>query len=57
MNELTNVLGQIAAFMWGLPLVILLVGGGLFFVFHSRLLPYRYLKHAVDITSGKFSKE
>ena len=49
MNELTNVLGQIAAFMWGLPLVILLVGGGLFFVFHSRLLPYCYLKHAIGI--------
>ena len=57
MNKLANVLGQISAFMWGLPLVILLVGGGLFFVFHSRFLPYRYLKHAVDITSGKFSAE
>ncbi len=57
MNELTNILGQIATFMWGLPLVILLVGGGVFFVFHSRLLPYRHLKHAIDITSGKFSKE
>ncbi len=57
MTELTNLLGEIAAFMWGLPLVILLVGGGLFFVFHSRFLPYRYLKHAVDITSGKFSEE
>jgi len=57
MTELTQFFGKIAAFMWGLPLVILLVGGGLFFVFHSRFLPYRYLKHAVDITLGKSSKE
>lgn len=57
MQELTVILGQIAAFMWGLPLVILLVGGGLFFVIHSRLLPYRYLKHAMDITSGKYNKD
>jgi AGCS family alanine or glycine:cation symporter len=57
MNELASTLGEIAAFMWGLPLVILLVGGGLFFVFHSRFLPYRHLKHALDITLGKISKE
>jgi len=57
MIELTQFLGKVAALMWGLPLVILLVGGGLFFVFHSRFLPYRYFKHALDITSGKLSKE
>ena len=57
MDELTNTLAQISAFMWGLPLVILLVGGGLFFVFHSRFMPYLHLKHAVDITLGKFSEE
>ncbi|PCI62407.1 MAG: sodium/alanine symporter [Gammaproteobacteria bacterium] len=43
--------------MWGLPLVILLVGGGLFFVFHSGFKPYLYLKHALDITLGKVQDE
>jgi AGCS family alanine or glycine:cation symporter len=55
MTNLEAILSQIVSFMWGLPLVILLVGGGLFFVFHSHLLPYRHLKHALDITLGKFN--
>ena len=57
MNELANTFGNIASFLWGLPLVILLVGGGLFFVFHSRFMPYFYLKHAVAITTGKLAGE
>ena len=43
-----------AAFMWGTPLVVLLVGGGVFFVLHSRALPYRYFRHGVQILSGKY---
>jgi AGCS family alanine or glycine:cation symporter len=57
MNELANIFGQIASFLWGLPLVILLVGGGLFFVLHSRFTPYFYLKHAFAITTGKLEGE
>jgi len=43
--------------LWGLPLVIILVGGGLFFVIYSKLRPYRHIKHAIDITLGKYDKE
>lgn len=57
MTTLENVLPLIVAFMWGLPLVILLVGGGIFFMFHSHFQPYRHLKHAIDITLGKFSTD
>jgi len=57
MNELSNTLGRIASFLWGLPLVILLVGGGCFFLIHSGFRPYFYLKHAFDITTGKLDKE
>ncbi len=59
-NNIENIetlLTSIASFMWGLPLVILLVGGGLFFIIHSKLLPYRYLKHAIGITLGKYDNE
>ncbi|MBU2893527.1 alanine:cation symporter family protein [Colwellia sp. D2M02] len=44
-------------FSWGLPMVLLLVGGGAYFVVHSRLLPYRKLSHAISIISGKFDNE
>lgn len=40
--------------MWGMPLVYLLVGGGLFFMIYSRFAPFKYLKHALDILRGKY---
>lgn len=40
--------------MWGTPLVILLVGGGLFFLLYSRFIPYRYFFHSIQILRGKY---
>ena len=39
---------------WGTPLLILLLGGGLFFLIYSRLLPFRYFRHAIAILRGKY---
>lgn len=39
---------------WGTPLLILLLGGGLFFLIYSRMLPFRYLRHAVSILMGRY---
>jgi AGCS family alanine or glycine:cation symporter len=39
---------------WGTPLLVLLLGGGLFFLLYSRMLPFRYLRHAVAILAGKY---
>jgi AGCS family alanine or glycine:cation symporter len=39
---------------WGTPLLVLLLGGGLFFLLYSRLLPFRYFSHAVAILRGKY---
>ncbi len=41
-------------FMWGTPLLVLLMGGGLFFMLYSRFLPFRYFKHAIQILMGKY---
>jgi len=35
-------------------MLFLIIGGGLFLVFYSKLLPYRYFKHALRITAGKY---
>jgi AGCS family alanine or glycine:cation symporter len=43
--------------MWGTPLLLLLMGGGLFFLLYSRFLPFRYLKHAIQILRGKYDKD
>ncbi|MCP4314195.1 MAG: alanine:cation symporter family protein [Bacteroidetes bacterium] len=39
---------------WGTPLLVLLLGGGLFFLVYSRLLPFRYFSHAIAILRGKY---
>jgi AGCS family alanine or glycine:cation symporter len=39
---------------WGYPLLILLIGGGLYFLFFSRLLPYRHFGHSIQVLRGKF---
>ncbi len=39
---------------WGTPLLILLLGGGIFFLVYSRLLPFRHFRHAIGILAGKY---
>ncbi|MCK5443098.1 MAG: sodium:alanine symporter family protein [Maribacter sp.] len=36
------------------PMFAMLIGGGLFLVFYSKFLPYRYFGHAIAITAGKY---
>jgi AGCS family alanine or glycine:cation symporter len=40
--------------VWGPALVVLLLGGGLFFLFYSRAIPYRHFPHAVRIALGRY---
>jgi AGCS family alanine or glycine:cation symporter len=40
-------------FIWGAPVLILLLGGGFYFLIYSRLVPLRYFGHAIGILSGK----
>lgn len=47
-------LNNFADAMWSTPLVVLLVGGGLFFAIYSRLQPYFYFGHAVKVLRGKY---
>lgn len=50
-------LNAFSSFMWGTPLVVLLVGGGIFFVLHSRGLPYRYFRHGFQIITGRYDND
>lgn len=43
-----------ADWIWGFPLLILLLGGGLFFTIYSRFLPFKYFGHAINILRGKY---
>ena len=57
MERIETTLAAFADFMWGPPLVVLLVGGGLFFMIHSRLMHFRYLGHSYDLLRGKYNKQ
>ncbi|WP_166961209.1 alanine/glycine:cation symporter family protein [Yeosuana marina] len=45
---------KFSSYAWGLPLVILLIGGGLYLLVLSRFLPFRYIGHAIQVLRGKF---
>ncbi|WP_235297721.1 alanine/glycine:cation symporter family protein [Portibacter marinus] len=57
MDLLEGILVGFGNAMWGMPLLIVLVGGGLFFSIYILFLPYRHIGHAIDILRGKYDKE
>ncbi len=56
-NSLQTFTDQMASFAWGLPLLILLIGGGIYLLVRVQFLPYRYLVHAIDILRGKYDND
>lgn len=50
------VLQKFSEYAWGLPLLILLVGGGLYFMIYAEFMPFRYLGHAIKILKGGYDK-
>ncbi len=48
------IIAEFASFVWGLPLLLLLVGGGLYLLILSGFLPFRYLGHAIQVLRGKY---
>ena len=56
-DTIDGFMASMANFLWGTPLVILLLGGGFYFSIVSRLVPFAYLRHAIDILLGKYDSE
>jgi AGCS family alanine or glycine:cation symporter len=50
MNEIISI---VATGVWT-PVLFLLILGGVFFLFYSRFLPYKYFGHAIAILRGKY---
>lgn len=51
LSEFNTLLNNLA---WGMPLVILLMGGGALLMFYSRLLPFAGFMHALKLTVGRY---
>lgn len=54
MTFLEEIIADFASFIWGLPLLVLLIGGGLYLLVLSRFLPFRFFRHAVQVLRGKY---
>jgi AGCS family alanine or glycine:cation symporter len=54
MEILNQLLKDFSSLAWGLPLLILLIGGGLYLLIRSQFLPFRYLGHAISVLRGKY---
>ena len=40
--------------IWGMPLLLLLMGGGLFLFIYSGLIPFQGFRHAMKVVGGKY---
>jgi len=43
--------------IWGPPILVLLLGGGTFFFIHSGFIPFRKMGHAIGLLSGKYDDD
>ena len=57
MEKLDIFIAEMASAAWGLPLLIILIGGGLYLLIRIQFLPFRYLGHAVAVLRGKYDNE
>ena len=54
---LDRAMASLSGLLWGTPLVILLLGSGIFFSIYSRFTPLMYFKHSIDILLGKYDSD
>lgn len=57
LKQIENFFEVAASFVWGTPLLIILLGGGAFFMIYSGFLPFRYLGHAINVLRGKYDDD
>lgn len=56
-STIQDAVANFSSWIWGIPLLILLIGGGLFLFIYSGLTPFKYFKHAIDVLRGKYDNE
>lgn len=54
MDLITYILGEIAGYIWSMPLIILLVGTGVYYTFRLFFPQIRWLGHSLAIIAGRY---
>ncbi|MCK8521396.1 alanine:cation symporter family protein [Aquimarina sp. D1M17] len=56
-STIENIVAKFSSWVWDWPLLVLLIGGGLFFLLYSRCTPFLYFAHALKVLSGKYDDD
>ena len=54
LKSVENGIVSFANWIWGLPLLFLIMGGGMALTIYSRFIPFQYFLHAVHVLRGKY---
>ena len=54
MEQIKQLIADFSSIVWGLPLLILLIGGGLYLLIRSKFGTFRLIGHAVEVLRGKY---
>lgn len=54
MEQLKQLTADFSSAMWGLPLLVLLIGGGLYLLIKSRFGTFRLIGHAIQVLRGRY---
>ncbi|GMN11089.1 sodium:alanine symporter family protein [Croceitalea sp. MTPC9] len=55
--DIEKILVDLSNWIWDLPLLILLVGGGIYLLLYSRFLPFKHFWHAIAVLRGKYDSK
>nr|WP_321234212.1 alanine/glycine:cation symporter family protein [uncultured Psychroserpens sp.] len=54
MDQLNAISEKFSSLAWGIPLLVLLIGGGLYLLIVSRFLPFHFFGHAIKVLRGHY---
>ena len=57
MEQFEQFMDKISSWIWSYPLLALLVGGGIFLLFYSKFIPFRYFRQGIQVLRGKYNSE
>lgn len=53
-SDISNYIIAFSDWIWGIPLLVLLLGGGTYFLIHSGFVPITKIGHAIKLLRGKY---
>jgi AGCS family alanine or glycine:cation symporter len=52
-----DIIIEFSNWIWGAPILILLLGGGTYFLIHSGFIPFLKMGHAIELLRGKYDDD